>query len=242
MTEVNEIQAQLGQPDPAIQGNEAPLSQGEPNLPEKFKGKPLEDIVKSYENLEAEHTRARMSLREKEQQVSIYEQALRTQSQAQPQVQRESEDQVFMREWEQDPARATYNQSQRSLQKAAALNNQTASTMFYNTVKNDDRNYPDFNELEPRMMEIARENADIIKPDMLNSPRVINLLYKQAVSEKIGNNISKARIQGQMEAESRRKEIKAAQFENPTPISASNLSSEDKTIEQLEKELPWHQR
>lgn len=242
MTEAtSEIQAQGGQPDPTNLAPAAP-SQGEPTLPEKFKGKPLEDIVKSYENLEAEHTRARMALREKEQQVGIYEQALRSTQSQQQQPQRESEDQIFMREWEQDPARATYNQSQRSLQKAAALNNQTASSLFYNTVKNDDKNYPDFNELEPRMMEIARENADIIKPDMLNSPRVINLLYKQAKSENINDNVSKARIQGQIEAESRRKEIKAAQFENPTPISASNISSQDKTIEQLEKELPWHTR
>lgn len=239
MTEVNEIQAQLGQPDPTLQQPQAPF-QGEPTMPEKFKGKPLEDIVKSYENLEAEHTKARMALREKEQQVGIYEQALRTQSQ--PQVQREPEDQLFMREWEQDPAKATYNQSKRDLQKAAALNNQTASTLFYNSIRSDERNYPDFNELEPRMMEIARQSADLIKPDMLNSPRVIELLYKQAKSEKFGNDVSKARLQGQMEAESRRKEIKAAQFENPTPVSASNLSSEDKTIEQLEKELPWHQR
>lgn len=205
---------------------EAPQEQ--PKLPEKFKS--VEDMVRSYEHAESELTRQRQINRELEQRIG----------QAQQKV--ESEDEIFRKEWEQDPQAAVYN---RTLRTEAKLRNQLAESnaqMFYKSAMNDEVNYPGFKELEPKMVELANQYGSLVHPSMLQSPQVIDLLYKLAVGTSAGSQLAKAKIAGQKEAESRRKEVSSAAFESPTPASASVTRPEDMTLEQLEKQIGFVQR
>lgn len=213
--------------------------QGQPELPEKFRGKSMEDIVKSYENLEGEHTRAKQLAKELEHRVGVYQEVFKNPQYNQPQGKTEQE--IFREEWEQDPAMATYNQSQRTLQRTQALNSQTTTQMFYQNAKNDKENFPGFSELEPKMMELAQTYQGLVHPSQINSPATMHLLYKLARAENIGTDFEKAKNQGAKEAETRRKEVSKASFEGPTPASQS-IDPKDMTLEQLEKELGFSQR
>ena len=219
------------------EAQEAP--QGEPQVPEKFRGKPVEEIVKSYEESERRMKEATQRSKELEHQVGLYQEAFRNPQAFRPQV---TEDELFAREWEQDPKAAVYNQAQRLAQKMTAMNGQTATNLFYQNARNDQNNYPEFNKLEPKMMELANRYAGLVNPQKLASPETIDLLYKLARADSIGETVNEARMQGERQEKERNRETRNAAFESPTPVSSSNISDEDKTLEQLEKEIGFVKR
>jgi len=209
------------------QAQEAPI-QEELNVPEKFKGKPLAEVVRSYENLESEHTRQRQYVRELENNLNQMRQSAPV----------ESEDDVFKREWEQDPQLAILNRQRRT---EAKLNLELAkanTVLFYKTAKNDEINYPGFKDVEPRMIEIANSYGRFLRPEMANSPEVIDLLYKMAISERSPDSIAKAKLVGKKEAENRKRELAKASFESPTPAqSQSSDDFQELTLEQMKQKL-----
>ena len=240
-------EAPKGQPQEAAEvartavspeASEVEAPKGEPQLPEKFRGKSVEDIVKSYENLESEHTRSSQRSKDLEHLVGVYQEAFKKPVQ-QPQI---TEDQIFQQEWEQDPKMAVYNQTQRVAQKMYQMNSQTATNLFYQNARNDSNNYPDFERLETKMMDLANRYSGLVNPQKIASPETIDLLYKLARAESMPETLSQAKAQGEREAKARHRETQAAGFESPSPVSSSQVKPEDMTIEQLEKQLGFVDR
>ena len=245
------IEAPQGQPQ-EVRAPIAPEAQqaqtGQPEVPEKFRGVPIEEVYRSYEESEKrmkgatqEAADAKKRAQELEHQVGVYQEVFRNpqvfQAQKGP-----SEEEIFRQEWEKDPAMAVYNQNQRTQWKAQQTMSQTATNLFYQTARSDEKNFPGFAELEPKMLELAKSFGHLIDRTKINSPEVITLLYRQARAENMALERENARIQGHREAETRRKEVNRAGFEGPTPNSASAGDSQDKSMDQLEKELGFVQR
>jgi len=205
---------------------EAPQEQ--PLILGKFKTQ--EDVVKAYEEVQSEYTRQRQQIRDLESRIGQSQQAA------------PSEDEIFKKEWEIDPQLAVYNRTQRTEAKIQQQLSMANANLFYKNAMNDEQNYPGFKELEPKMIELAQTYGSMVQPSMLASPQAIDLLYKLAVAESVGDKVTKAKLVGQKEAENRRREVASAAFESPTPASASVTRPEDMTLEQLEKQLGFVQR
>lgn len=87
--------------------------------------------------------------------------------------------QLYKQEWEQDPARAAFEQSKRERRSWEYGQQSEKTAQAYHYAK---ANYPGFEQLEPTMTQIALQarKEGYISPDKLNRPEVINLLYYTA--------------------------------------------------------------
>ena len=87
--------------------------------------------------------------------------------------------QLFAKDWEEDPRKATFEQNKRE-RKALEYQFQAEKTaQAYHYAK---ANYPGFEQLEPAMTQLALQarREGYISPDKLNRPEVINFLYYTA--------------------------------------------------------------
>lgn len=212
-------------------------------VPEKFRGKGLEDVIKSYTNAESElgRLRSKVSDLEKkatkadqlEQQINQYNAYLQQQAVHTTQV--PNEDEIFMKEWEQDPARAVLFRAKLAENKTQDFLQQYATQVHYEKAKSDPVNYPDFVNLEPTMVRIAQQRAHLVRPDRLNSPETIDMLYKLARAEHVNDQLTQARSLGAREAEDLRRQKSKAFSEASSPAGSGSVPFEDLSLSEMRK-------
>lgn len=210
-------------------------------IPEKFRGKGLDDIVQSYTHLESEYGKTKQQNQElsaKAARAEELERALwatqQQQKQEQPQENALNVEQEFNRLWERDPQSAV-------LARAAMIERQTQNMLqdfetksYYQKCREQ---VPDFAALEPKMMELMPQYAPMIRPDKVMSPETITALYKLAKAETADARINQARQQGMQETQSFNREKASAFAESPSSTGSASVSFESLPLEDMAKLL-----
>lgn len=216
--------------------------QSQTRIPEKMRGKSIDEVVDMYSNAESELGKVRAVAQEKQREAEELKRLL----DSRPSESRQepthttptvTEEEIFRKEWEDDPAKASFNQSKRAEARAISEISNVETRTFYERAKEDGENFPGFKELEPRMIQLAREHADIVDPRKVNSPKVVNLLYKLACAEVIDQEVERARQEGAKQERETRDEKNAAQVEGSSSTSQGTVPFEDLSLTEMEKLL-----
>lgn len=212
-------------------------------IPEKFRGKGVEDILKSYTNLESMTSRIKQeneSLKAKANKADQLE-AMLAQQQVQQQYQAQQPVQStttapqdnFMEVWERDPAAAVLMRTELAERKMEQYMKSVATQNHYAQVKTQ---YPDFAELEPTMVQLAQRWVNVVGSDKMNSPEVVDALYYMAKGASVDQRMQSAKQQGIKEAQQLQREKQSAFSEGSTPPRGT-VAPENLSLEELEKML-----
>jgi hypothetical protein len=201
-----------------------PMKQG---IPEKFKGKSLDEVMEAYVNLESHAGKLASEkdhvTKEKDEWVSKYSrlesERQQTYSTQQPQAPAEMDPITYLDEhFEEDPKKAIREAIKRQRDEAKketqAMLRQTqasqASEYYYSQKKEN----PDFSRREPVMQQLVKEYADIIHPDMLNSPKVLKALDLMSRGQDVGYYEQEAVKRAQKNSSSAQDEKRRSQSES----------------------------
>lgn len=230
---------------------EAPIATSESEqplmIPEKFRGKDLKDVVNSYVNVEKQWRQTQNTNKELEERAIKAEQQAALLQQQQTQVQPQpihsttpeiSEEEQFMKDWEENPATATLKRTQRAERKIDNHQRNVQTTNYYNQVKTQ---LPDFVELEPVMIQLAQQAASFVSPDKLNSPEMVNALYLMARGQAVDTRLAKAKENGIQEAKQLNRE-KAAAFSEGTSAPGKMTRFDELSLEEMRALLPKVER
>ena len=212
-------------------------------LPEKFRGPGgIEQMAKSYQEAERELRHAqeeKAQLTKEADRARLLEQQLYAVQMQQRQPVHEqavvNEEELFRREWQEDPAAAVYNQSKRSESRATSMTQDYATSMFYEQAKKDEKNYKNFSQYEPTMVAIAQKFSHLVSPASLKNPAVIPILYYAARGMHADNEVEKAKSEAFTSSSALKSEKKAAFAESSSPAGGSIRSSEDMSLEEIER-------
>lgn len=216
----------------------------QPNaIPEKFRGKGLNEVVESYQNLESEFGRTKQENQELRQKAAefdrINQELWRTQNQPPPNNvidPTEAEEAEFAKLWERDPAAATQARVRLTEKKTQYAIQDFEARQFYNAAR---QQLPGFVELEPRMKELLQDYAPIIKPDQIMTPKVILALYNQARSETLDAKMNEAKRVGAQEAENLRREKHSAFAEGSSITGSAPQDFAKKSLADMQRELGY---
>lgn len=231
-----------------LQGEEAPVIAidriaGEPDLiPEKFKGKSIDEFVNSYKSLESEFTKTKKQFGELEtkaqeaerlkseldavkQQQALLQQQNQVFMQQQSQYSQAPKNDVFNELWENNPADAVKKALQAVQHNIEQKINSREVVNYYNQLKN---NVPDFAELEPIMEKVSQVLAPSVDASFRNSPAALDTMYYIAKGLKADELAKKAANKGMEEARHLQTEKNAAMSEgssSPAPAKDFNVMS-----------------
>lgn len=221
-------------------------SEGEPsNIPEKFRGKSLEDVAKAYTEAErslrqAQEDRANA---QREAELLRQQQLLLLQQQTGRPTNQEPEDEAFLRDWVVDPAKATYEQLKRVEQKAIQTAQYQASISALKAAELDQTNFPDFAKYRGTMAELAKQFGDVIEPSKRNDPKLIPLLYNLARAAHVNDELENAKKAGRDEGSKKAREKSSADSEGSSRTNANvSKSIEDMSLEELRKKIGYVKR
>ena len=178
----------------SVPANQDHTGQTEPaqfSVPDKFVGKPTHEIITSYTNLESEHGKTKEEIRQlRERAERLENQNLQYQSmlnetrtRREPEHSVEDPFQEITRKWDDDPLQATLTGLQTIEERVESKFTATQAAARYEQAKNDGEHYPGFKELEPKMIENAQRLARYVNPKYVNSPEMVDLLYKVTLAE-----------------------------------------------------------
>lgn len=221
-------------------------------LPEKFRGPDgITQMTKAYTEAEKELRKIqeeRASLKLQADRATLLEQQLAIAQQAKPEPvassQAFNEDEVFMKEWEDDPARAVLNQNHRVESRTRDSVQSNAQRTLYDSMKKDTVNYPDFAGYEPEMVALARQYAPLLRPDQLTNPDLIPLLYNVVQSHHIKDRVVAATAKATADAAALRSRKLASQVEggSATASATGTTSFGDLSIKEMENLLGFVDR
>lgn len=226
---------------PEVQSEEAPVVtvdriSGEPEIiPEKFKGKSIDDFMKSYNAMESEYSKTKNKigeletkaqeaerLRQENEQLRLYQQQNQQLFQAQQQQAPVQQVNAFDELWEKDPGEAVKQSIAAIYQDVNGKLKAKEVESHYAYMK---QNIPDFADLEPVMTNIAQRNAQHMDPNFRNSPDALNLLYLAAKGLKADETAKMAAQKGMQEAHRIQNEKFASMSEGPSsPAPAQDFS------------------
>lgn len=233
----------------------SPAESGETDssIPEKFRGKSIEDISKSYREIEkysgrlssekAHLERANEEMRQRLAQLEQQVQTISTTRAHQPQEAQEADPLSSIEdEFEQDP-RAAFKkvvehmrQVPRQLETRLTVQQQAAQASSYYAQQMKDNQ--DFRELEPEMKRIAREFGSMVRPEHLNSPKTIEILYKIAKAENLDRYTKSAADKAIQAKNLVREEKRAAVSESASGgTSGAAKPFEEWSLEEMERFL-----
>lgn len=236
---------QDGLEQPIVQ-EEAPIItvdriSGEPEaIPDKFRGKSIDDVMKSYTSIESEWSKTKNKVVELEAQVqeanklkaeldlARQQQALLQQQnqyfmQQTSQPERVQQRDNFSELWEHDPANAV-KKAISDVQASLELKLNARETIsHYDHLK---KTRPDFAELEPVMEQVSQILAPSIDPSFRATPAAVDAMYFLAKGIKADEMAKKAATKGMEEARNLQNEKNSAMSEgSSSPAPAKDFSS-----------------
>ena len=215
---------------------EAPVS-APTEIPTKFVGKSVEELIPAYDNLEKELGRLRNEVGEKNKRLQEWE---ARQNFVQPIVQqpvasqpvKTLEDQ-YLEEFDVNPKAAILKLNKAEKEQMRQELTAAQQQEFYNQAKSGSvKGYDNFAELEPEMINLTGQFVDLIRPDRLTDPKLVKALYLMARGSTSTDQIAKAEKKGAQRAEAIRKEKAASASESP----GSSLTKDTVNFEGLTRE------
>jgi uncharacterized protein (DUF3084 family) len=226
------------------------------SIPQKFVGKSPMEIIHAYRELEKERGRLASELgstrkeRESlEQQYRTLEQermaAMQMPTQRPPKVVQLEEEvdpvSVFESKFEEDPKEAIklalkgLNQSVSSkLQKQTMQQIQADGADYYWKQKKDN---PDYSRREPLMQQLAAELQDVIRPEFLNSVKVLKALDMMSRGADVDYYSKQAVERVQKEGLSVRSEKQRAQSESAFSQGEKSVAFESLSLDEMRRAL-----
>jgi hypothetical protein len=147
----------------------------------------------------------------------------------------------FDSDFEKDPVEAmkalgknTISEIQRTRQQLAQdLQAQQAAAHYQRQLREN----PDFAQLDPDMRQLAREYGSYLRPEVANSPAVIDLLHQLARSKNMNRYIDAAVEKAKAANNMVNAEKRAAFSESSTSTGSGRVNPEDLSDEELERLL-----
>jgi len=242
-------------PELSTQGQSAAVEDAN-SIPQKFVGKSPMEIIQAYKELERDRGRLASELgsarKDKEELETRYKQVEsayathQNQVQAPRQVQIQAEEEVdpvsvFEAKFEEDPRVAIRealkelnNSVSNKLKKQTLAQMQAEAVEYYNTQK---RNNPDYARREPIMQQLAAELSDIVKPEHVNSVRVLKALDLMSKGLNIDHYTSEAAARAQKDGLSVRSEKQRAQSESASSQGDKQVSFAELSLDDMRKAL-----
>jgi len=211
-------------------------------IPEKFVGKSSLEISQAYRELEKERGRLANELGSARKEREEYEERYRnleraaTQYQAVPasvpsqQVHPSDQDplEVLRSNFDDDPkaamieyARLQREQQDRSTRMAAMQQQAREADQYY---WSQEKENPDYKRLVPDMQRLLSEYQDVVKPEFVNSPKVLKALYAMARGNNVDHYTKEAADRAQKDRLSVLEEKRNSQ-------SGSGYSDSDNTVD-----------
>jgi hypothetical protein len=226
------------------------------SVPEKFKGKTLHDVSKSYTELEkhvgrlgSEKAHAEKALEEakaRAAQLEAERQALYTQLQSRSSVpeQRQQEPDLFESfeaEVEKDPVGAIKGVGKKLINETRDVRRQISQEMqakqaadYYQRQRKEN---PEFAALEQDMQQLAMQYGRFIQPEVANSPETIDLLFSLAKSKNMNRYIDDAVKKAQAANDMVKAEKRSAYSESSTSTGQGRVNPDDLSLEELARLL-----
>lgn len=220
-------------------------------LPEKFRGPDgIAQMTKAYTEAEKELRRVQEEkaalAKEKEILAKEAERAKLLEEQLQKPTQTASaptDDEIFRKEWEEDPAQAVLNQTRRAESRAKQISEDVSQKIAYDSAKKDSQNYPDFEKYEPTMVRLAQQYAPLMDREQLRNPAIIPLLYKMARAEHLPEVLESAEQRAQEKAAKQRAAKNAASAEGSGSTGARSAPAfQDLSLKEMENLLGFVER
>lgn len=230
-----------------------PSSDGQSGvLPEKFRGPDgISKMAQAYTESERELRKAQeeraAALKDAEKAKLLEQQIeLMRQQQVTTPVHTASvpnEDEIFMKEWEEDPARAVLNQNRRAESRVKSTVLGDAQKTLYESMKADKTKFPDFEAYEPEMIEASRVYSKMLRPEALSEPGLIPLLYNIVAARHIGDKVKSAAAKAVDEAEAKRAAKESAAAEGGGVSNGSGTKTfSDLSLKEMENLLGFVDR
>jgi hypothetical protein len=226
------------------------------SVPEKFKGKTLHDVSKSYTELEkhvgrlgSEKAHAEKALEEakaRAAQLEAERQALYAQLQSRSSVpeQRQQEPDLFESfeaEVERDPVNAIKGVGKKLINETRDVRRQISQEMqakqaadYYQRQRKEN---PEFAALEQDMQQLAMQYGRFIQPEVANSPETIDLLFSLAKSKNMSRYIDDAVKKAQAANDMVKAEKRQAFSESSTSTGQGRVNPDDLSLEELARLL-----
>lgn len=201
-------------------------------LPEKWRGKSISDVVKSYSELERK-------LSEIGSERKFYQDQLEAMRQQQTQQRPEQTPQFdFDRAFDEDPKEAikrTYQSLQEKLEQqttqAALAQRQQA---YAQELMRQRRENADFVKREPQMAQLLAQVQQFVKPEFHYSPEVLNALYYIARGTSVDEYVKEAVEQSAKQKQQTLDEKRRAQSESAySRQEANSIDISDEAFEKL---------
>jgi hypothetical protein len=233
---------------------EAIRNESEPDysIPEKFKGKGLHDIARSYENLEkhvgklgSEKARAEKELEEAKARAAQFErerQALYEQLQARSSVPHQEPQESdpfasFEQEVEKDPVEAIKGvgkkliaEQEKTRRKIQMEISAKQAADYYQRQRKEN---PDFAALDQDMQQLAMQYSRFINPEVANTPETIDLLYSLAKAKNMNRYIDDAVKKAQTANDMVKAEKRNTYSESSTSTGQGRVNPDDLSLEEL---------
>lgn len=239
-------------PESSTQGQS---EQSDETLPDKFAGKSAADIAKAYRELEQERGRLASELgntrkereemegrfRSLEQSVARYN-SMPTQVPPPAQsVPDEDPFKTFDEVFDEDPKKAireVLSQQSQELQKrnqVQSMQQRAAEAQeFYWKAKKEN---PDYARREPAMQQLAQEFQDVIRPEFLNSKRVLEALDLMSRGRDVDFYVKQGVATSQKNSSSVRQEKLRSQSESGTSDGSQNVDFNKMSAAEMAKFL-----
>lgn len=200
-----------------------------------------EDYKKAYFELEKEKGRLANEKYQAEQRAIAYEQAMAAQRTPVHEVKEETPEEIYHREFAQDPETAIVKYNQRLFHQKQAKEQATATANAYYQLKTGSvPGFEDFPDLEPTVTQLANYYKDLVEPSQLNSPRTLEVLTLMARGLKARDIANSARNEGARVASQKDSAKERAFMEG----SSSSVAHDDSfnprwSLEEMEKHIPY---
>lgn len=216
------------------------------SLPEKFRGKSAKEIAEAYANLEKKlgEISSERSHREREAEA-LANRLSQLESQVQQRQAQEEEadpleglEQEFLEQPEKAFRKAVEHvkESVKKTRKELQLESKAqAAAVHYERLKKEN---PDFSELEPEMIRLSRELGSMVRPEEMNTPKAIDILYQLAKANNLSKYTSEAAAKAGKASDLVKEEKRRARSESASNgASASSRNFADLSLEEMKRKL-----
>lgn len=218
-----------------VQASETPAQEQSTEIPTKFVGKSLDDVLKSYGELEREAGRLRNENGDFKRKLETRETSQVTpKSEPVASAPVKTIEEIYEEEWKEDPKQAVVNYNKRKEYQNNITTLARSQEEFYNeALSGTNATYADFKEYVPVMEEITAKFAPMLTPEARLSPQAIQLAYLVAKGLSVTQKLTEAtNLTTQKATEIVKKREKAFSESSSTATSDtvdfSKLSSEER--------------
>lgn len=221
--------------------SENPQTQGAEGsqIPEKFRGKTLDDVIKSYVEIEKQASRLsneNKELKSKPASNPPVAEASKVPISSQPE---KSIDELFEEEWHVNPQWATARRQDRAFQQHQQQQMLSDAISWVQAADSGKvAGFEDFAELRPVIAQLAQNFSGLINPNMQNHPIVAQALYLMAKGATFSQSLEKALASKADSVKKKVVEKKNATMETGSSRGDTTIAFADLPVHEMKRLLP----